>query len=105
MEKFVNDLLPRVKANLILAHDADDELICGYIRAALDYAKTYQKLERLWKTIPPLTEQAVIMLASHWYESRDGSTAGFFGDNTSAASNVMNAVMRLLAENKERWHL
>ena len=27
--------------------------------------------------MPPTTEQAVIMLSSHFYESRDGSTGGF----------------------------
>ncbi len=32
--------------------------------------------------MPATTEQAVIMLASHFYESRDGSTGGFFADNT-----------------------
>ena len=28
-------------------------------------------------SMPPTTEQAVIMLSSHLYESRDGSTGGF----------------------------
>ena len=30
--------------------------------------------------MPATPEQAVIMLASHFYESRDGSTGGFFAD-------------------------
>ncbi len=34
--------------------------------------------------MPPTTEQAVIMLSSHFYESRDGSTGGFFADNVQA---------------------
>ena len=42
--------------------------------------------------MPPTTEQAVIMLASHFYESRDGSTGGFFADNTNAAQQVWNTV-------------
>ena len=42
--------------------------------------------------MPATTEQAVIMLASHFYESRDGSTGGFFADNTNAAQQVWNTV-------------
>ena len=45
---------------------------------------------------PPTTEQAVIMLSSHFYESRDGSTGGFFADNVPAAQQVWNTVNLLL---------
>lgn len=38
------------------------------------------------------TEQAVIMLASHFYESRDGSTGGFFADNVQAGKQVWNTI-------------
>ena len=104
MDKFVDLILPTVKKNLILTHNEDDDLIRGFILAALDYAMTYQKLERVWRTIPPSTLQAVVILASHWYESRDGSTGGFFADTAPAAVNVNNTVQRLLEINKERWH-
>jgi len=104
MDNLVNDLLPRVKANLILAHDLDDELLCGIIRSAVDYAISYQKREKLWEGIPPATVQAIVMLASHWYESRDGGTGGFFADTALAAQNVTAAVQRLLGINKEYWH-
>jgi hypothetical protein len=97
-------LLPKVKANLILQHGADDELLLGYIRAALDYAETYQKTVYGRRALPPSTEQAVIMLSSHFYESRDGSTGGFFADNTNAAAQVWLTVNRLLALNKA-WEL
>lgn len=43
----------------------------------------------------PATEQAVIMLSSHFYESRDGSTAGFFADNVQASDRVWNTVNTL----------
>ena len=46
--------------------------------------------------MPPTTEQAVIMLASHFYESRDGSTGGFFADNVQAGQQVFNTVNLLL---------
>ena len=95
----VNKLLPKVKANLILAHNEDDELLRGYIRAAVGYAEGYQK-KTLKGTLPPATEHAIIILSSHFYESRDSSTGGFFGDNVGAAAQVWQTVHRLLAIEK-----
>ena len=69
-----DNLLPKVKANLILAHDADDGLLLHYIKAAVSYAESYQHVTEGYyteNTMPPTTEQAVIMLASHFYESRE----------------------------------
>ena len=100
----MGDLLAKVKNNLILAHDEDDELLKGYIAAAVDYAEGYQKIKYGKKSMPPATEQAVIMLSSHFYESRDGSTAGFFADSIGAAAQVWTAVNRLLLMNK-RWEV
>ena len=79
----MEELLLKVKANLILEHSADDELLKGYITAAVSYAESYQHIPEGYYTdnaMPATTEQAVIMLASHFYESRDGSTGGFFAD-------------------------
>jgi len=93
------DLLDKVKANLILAHGADDALLRSFITAAVLYAERYQHLAEGIYTdnpMPATTEQAVIMLASHLYESRDGSTAGFFGDNVQASQQVWNTVNMLL---------
>lgn len=95
----MNELLQKVKQNLILAHNADDALINGFIVAAVSYAESYQHLEEGYYTeniMKPTTEQAVIMLASHFYESRDGSTGGFFEDNVQASSQVWNTVNMLL---------
>ena len=92
-------LLEKVKANLILDHAADDALLQSYITAAVSYAESYQHIpEGSYNTspMPPTTEQAVIMLTSHFYESRDGSTGGFFADNTNAAQQVWNTVNLLL---------
>lgn len=92
-------LLEKVKANLILKHSEDDELLQSYITAAVSYAESYQHIPEKYYTeneMPPTTEQAVIMLASHFYESRDGSTGGFFADNTNAAQQVWNTVNLLL---------
>jgi len=70
------------------------------IQAAVSYAESYQNISTgtyaCLDDMPPTARQAVIMLASHWYESRDGSTGGFFGDRTQAADAVMTAVNRLL---------
>ena len=92
-------LLEKVKQNLILTHSEDDGLLKGYITAATAYAESYQHItEGYYKDhpMPPTTEQAVIMLSSHFYESRDGSTGGFFQDNPQAAQQVWNTVNLLL---------
>lgn len=92
-------LLKKVKANLILAHDEDDELLENHITAALSYAESYQHLVEgfyLENTMPPTTQQAIIMLSSHFYESRDGSTGGFFADSVQAGQQVWNTVNLLL---------
>jgi len=95
----MDTLLEKVKANLILSHTEDDELLQMYITAAVRYAESYQHITEGFYTeneMTPTTEQAVIMLASHFYESRDGSTGGFFADNTNAAQQVWNTVNLLL---------
>ena len=99
------DLLEKVKANLILEHDADDELLKGFIRAAVSYAESYQHIAEGFyadNAMPATTEQAVIMLSSHFYESRDGSTGGFFADNVHAGQQVWNTVNMLLRLDR-RW--
>lgn len=92
-------LLEKVKLNLILEHDEDDELLGMYITVAITYAESYQHLEKGYYSENPMsetTEQGVIMLASHLYESRDGSTAGFFADNVQAAQQTWTTVNLLL---------
>ena len=92
-------LLSMVKANLILTHDADNELLQRLIDAAVSYAESYQHLTAGTYEVagmPATTEAAVIMLASHFYESRDGSTGGFFADNVQAGQQVWNTVNTLL---------
>ena len=92
-------LLEKVKLNLIVEHSADDELLQLYISAAVNYAESYQHLPENYYTdnpMPPTTEQAVIILSSHFYESRDGSTGGFFADNVQASQQTWNTVNTLL---------
>ena len=93
------ELLEKVKANLILDHSADDELLEMYINAATRYAESYQHLpENHYEetSMPATTQQAIIMLSSHFYESRDSSTGGFFSDNVQAGQQVWNTVNLLL---------
>lgn len=100
-------LLQKVKANLILDHSADDGLLQSYILAAVSYAESYQHVPEGYyseNAMPPTTEQAVIMLASHFYESRDGSTGGFFADNVQASQQVWNTVNLLLRLDR-RWQV
>ena len=105
MEKLLN----KVKLNLILQHDEDDNLLLGFIAAAVSYAETYQHRSEYFyakrgNNMTATTEQAVIILSSHFYESRDGSTGSFFADNVNAAAQVWNTVNRLLAMDK-RWEV
>lgn len=100
----MNGLLEKVKQNLILDHAADDALLESFITAAVSYAESYQHIPAGTYQIAPMpatTEQAVIMLASHFYESRDGSTGGFFGDNVQAGQQVWNTVNLLLRLDRE----
>lgn len=93
------NLLEKVKANLILEHVQDDALLEIYIAAAISYAESFQHISEGTYTesnMPATTEQAIIMLASHFYESRDGSTGGFFADNVNASQQVWNTVNLLL---------
>ena len=95
----MDKLLEKVKANLILEHSEDDALLKMYIDAAVSYAESYQHIpEGSYSAggMPPTTQQAVIMLASHFYESRDGSTGGFFADNVQAGEQVFKTVNLLL---------
>ena len=97
-------LLEKVKANLILDHNEDDELLQNLIFTATAYAESYQKKDDGYYSnhdMHPTTEQAVIMLSSHFYESRDGSTGGFFADNVQASNQVWTVVNRLLQMNKD----
>lgn len=92
-------LLTKVRQNLILEHEADDPLLQSYIVAAISYAERYQHLPEGHyqnNAMPATTEQAIIMLVSHFYESRDGSTGGFFADNVQAGEQVWKTVNRLL---------
>ena len=99
-------LLQKVKSNLVLRHDEDDNLLLGYIAAAVSYAETYQHrpgghYAKRGVNMTPTTEQAVIMLSSHFYESRDGGTGGFFSDYIGAVNNVWTAVNALLRLDRE----
>ena len=95
----MDELLQEVKANLIIDHTADDDLIRNFIIAAVSYAESYQHIpEGTYRNapMPPTTEQAIIMLASHFYESRDGGTGGFFSNTIGSAQQVWNTVNLLL---------
>ena len=103
-----DDLLPLVKQNLIVTHDEDDELIKQFVENAISYSEGFQhKPPKFYGYIKNknkmtgATRQAIIMLASHWYESRDGSTGGFFNNSAASADNVKNAVDRLLRMDKD----
>ena len=98
------NLLAKVKANLIVEHNQDDTLLQSYITAAVSYAEGYQHLAAGYyetNNMSANTEQAIIMLASHYYESRDGSTGGFFADNVNAAQQSMDTIHLLLRMDRD----
>ena len=100
----IEELLNKVKQNLILEHSVDDELLKQFIAAAISYAESYQHIEEGYyenNEMSETTRQAIIMLVSHFYESRDGSTGGFFADNVNASSQVWNTVNMLLRLNRD----
>jgi hypothetical protein len=97
-------LLEKLKKNLIIEHDQDDSLLLGFLMGAVSYAESKQKKPDgtfAREQMPPVTEQAVIMLASSFYESRDGSTAGFFADSTAAGAQSWETIDRLLMLDKD----
>ncbi|GFH40235.1 head-tail connector protein [Pseudolactococcus insecticola] len=103
----MDNLFEKVKANLIISHDEDDELIIVFITSAIAYAESYQHITEGYYSeneMPATTEQAIIMLSSHFYESRDGSTGGFYADNVNASSQIWNTVNMLLRLDR-RWQL
>lgn len=94
-----NELLTRVKENLIITFNDDDSLILSFINAAISYAESYQHITEGTYNVMPMsatTVQAIVMLASHFYESRDGSTGGFFANSTDAPDQVWKTVNLLL---------
>ena len=94
-----NDLLPKVKENLIISFDDDDSLILSFITAAIEYAESYQHLEAGYYKGNPVgetTKQGIIMLASYFYESRDGASSGFFSSSASANEQTWKTVNTLL---------
>ena len=97
-------LLVQVKANLILEHDQDDALLTEMVASAISYAASFQHLPENHydhNVMPGSTRQGIVMLASHFYESRDGSTAGVWNDKPDAAKTVWVAVNRLLLLDRE----
>lgn len=93
------ELVSQVKANLLVTFDDDDALIMALVNAATSYACAFQHLPEGYyeqEAMSGATRQGIVMLASHFYESRDGSTAGFWADKPEAAKAVWDAVNNLL---------
>lgn len=102
-----NELIGLVKQNLIIEHDGDDGLIGSFVEAATSYATGYQHLDDGFYDTEPMSEatrQGVVMLATHFYESRDGATAGFWADKPEAARAVWGAVNTLLRLDRD-WKI
>ena len=97
-------LLDKVKTNLVIEHNEDDDLIQMYVDAAVSYAEGFQHFNSGYygdHDMSPSTEQGVVMLASHFYENRDGSSGGFFGNNSNLSEEAWKTVNTLLRLDRE----
>ena len=104
--RVMKSLLIKTKHNLILQHGEDDDMLIDMVAAAISYAEGRQHKEpghylRRGSRMLPTTERAIVMLASHLYESRDGSTGGFFNDKVYAGRQVWDTVNNLLTLDKD----
>lgn len=97
-------ILEDVKKNLIIDDDSEDSFISMLIETAISYAESYQHLAEGYysvNTMSPTTRGAIIIFASHLYESRDGSTGGFFNDSVQASEQIKKTVDCLLRLDRE----
>lgn len=89
-----DDLFALAVKNLELENGLEIEdapLLRSLIQAGVSYAEQYQHLpDGYYNTheMMPTTQQGIIFLVTHWYESRDGSTGGFFGNQPACAEQV-----------------
>jgi len=87
--------------NLGFVNDYDEfdlARVDGLVRSAVAYAEKYQKAEPDSYQKDGITEneeRAIIMLATHYYESPDGGAGGLFSTETSGKA-TWNVVHRLL---------
>jgi hypothetical protein len=69
-------LLEKVKANLILEHDADDGLVQAYITAAVSYAESYQHIQEGGiQTTPCRPPPSRLLLCCHPTSMKAGMAA------------------------------
>ena len=71
---------------------------CSYFNS-IKQKRMYQHYEPKYYETNECSENtrlAIVMLASHFYESRDGSTGGFFGDSVHAGEQAMKTANTLL---------
>ena len=96
----MDELLTKVKANLILEHTADDALAFRVTSPPLFHTRRVISTSRRepigTRPCRRPRSRPIIMLASHFYESRDGGTGGFFSNTIGSAQQVWNTVNLLL---------
>lgn len=100
----MSELLALLKQNLVLSHEEDDALLIHFLKAASAYACGFQHLPANYYDTHPMgkvTEQGILLLATHLYESRDASSAGFFQNQPAAAKQTWEAIHRLLIVDRD----
>ena len=89
----------KVKANLYLEHSHDDALLQSFIVASVNYAESFQHIPTGTYTtnlMSPTTEQAVIMLASHFYEHRGNTIGDFYTACLQTKQQIWDTINMLL---------
>ena len=89
--------LETAKAQLKIDHEEEDALLVGYITNAVSFAEEYQT--KNYSVVPfdrmtKVTEQAILLLVTIWYENRDGTTEK--SSRMTAKDPAMETVKKLL---------
>lgn len=82
-----------LKAHLNIVGTEDDTLLSQKLAAAEAFATSYCG-ETFTDPLPAAVEQAVLMLAAHWYENREAAVVG------ATASTIPFGVHQLLSPHR-----
>lgn len=108
-----DDMIALVRANLILDDDNLDErdydLLSQMVSAAVSYAEGFQNLPDGYysgdgHSMTENTKRAVVMKASHFWESRDSAAGGMWGESAKASEQSNSAIDALLRLDRD-WRV
>lgn len=86
--------LTLAKAHMNIVGSDDDELITHYLGAAEDFITDFTG-KPIQTPAPASLKQAILMIASHWYENREASLVGI------SAATLPLGVMNILRNHRD----